>query len=258
MKDFTPLSFDALGAFAAMWMTITRIPLPHALRPQTLVLPSADAMVTMPLAGALFALLAVLPAWALTFVLPPEPCAWLACAIYTALGWSFHIDGWGDLWDGLGSGRRGEAMRTVMKDSRTGSFGVAGIVLALALRAVLLASIPSGRWLAACMLAGGVGRFGACVTAFAGIYPWPGGLGKEIVDGTDARRLACAFLLSCLLIPFAPAAWSFGVLLAALGGLILARTAGRTLGGTNGDVLGAAAVLGELSVLLAIAATLHL
>lgn len=258
MKDSTPVQFDALGAFAAMWMTITRIPLPHALRPQTLALPSADAMATMPLAGAIFALLSALPAWALTFVLPPEPCAWLACAIYTALGWSFHIDGWGDLWDGLGSGRRGEAMRAVMKDSRNGSFGVAGIVLALALRAALLASIPPERWLAACVLAGGVGRFGSCVAAFVGVYPWPEGLGKDIVDGTDGRHLACAFLLSCLLIPFGPIAWAFGVLLAALGGLMLARLSGRTLGGTNGDVLGAAAVLGELSALLATAAALHL
>ena len=243
------MSPSPLAAFASIWMTITRIPLPEPLRPKALTLPSAEAMTAMPLAGALFALIATLPAWLVALFAPPQPCAWLACALYTALGWSFHIDGWGDLWDGFGSGRRGEAMRAVMKDSRTGSFGVAGIVLALGLRAAPLASIPPEHWLSACILAGGVGRLGSNAAAFAGTYPWPSGIGRDIVMGTGLHRLGLAVLLSCLLIPFDPVVWLCGMLLAAAGGYALATATSRVLGGVNGDVLGAAAVLGELLVL---------
>lgn len=243
------MNANPVFSFSSVWMMITRLPLPAFMLPPTASLPDADDMAAMPVAGGVFALVASLPAWALSFVIPPLPCAVFACAIYVALGWSFHLDGWGDLWDGFGSGRRGDAMRAVMKDSHVGAFGAAGIALALMMRASLLSEVDTDEWLAVCVLAGGVGRLASNAAAYAGTYPWPGGIAGGIVSGSGAKQLAYSVLVSCLLIPFGPVLWLLGVVASLAVGCALSKFSERAMGGTNGDVLGAAAVAGELSVL---------
>ncbi len=238
--------------FVVLWTLTARIPLPKKWWPE-IAPPAADALAMMPLAGGILGFLSTLPAWLLAFAVPPAACAWIACGIYTIAGWSLHLDGWGDLWDGVGSGRRGEEMRAVMKDSRSGSFGVAGIVLAIGVRAALLSVIDMEQWLAVCVVAGGVGRFASAAAACVGVYPWEAGLGKDFVTGFKGYQLFCAFLASCLLFPFAPLGWLIGVPLTCLAGVALALWANRALDGTNGDILGAAAVLGEILVLIACA-----
>lgn len=238
--------------FVVLWTLLSRVPLPKGWWPKGAEFPrAADAMTMMPLVGGVLALVATFPAWLLTFAVSRAACAWIACGLYAAAGWSLHLDGWGDLWDGVGSGKRGEAMREVMKDSRSGSFGVVGIVLAISLRAALLSSIPAELWLPAVVAAGGVGRFASNTAACFGEYPWPLGMAKEYVGGFHGYQLFCAFLAACVLLPFSPLfGWAAGVLSAAFAGWALALWANRELGGANGDVLGAAAVLGELVVLM--------
>jgi adenosylcobinamide-GDP ribazoletransferase len=233
--------------FVAVWTLMTRIPLPRALLGVP-ALPSAEAMVLAPFVGALLALMTGLPAWAAARVIPVPAAAWAACGLYTIFGWSLHLDGWGDLWDGVGSGRRGEEMRAVMKDSRVGSFGVAGIVLALALRATLLAGLDTGLWLQALAASGGVGRFALAAAAYAGRYPWGAGMGRDIVSGFGGRHLAVSLAISCFLIPLKPS-FALAIIAAGIAGAALAFWCNKNLGGTNGDVLGASAVLGEIIAL---------
>lgn len=238
--------------FVVFWTLLSRIPLPKAWWPKSEELPSgAEALTMAPLAGGVLGLLAVLPAWLLAQVLPPSACAWIACGFYTIAGWSLHLDGWGDLWDGIGSGKRGDAMREVMKDSRSGSFGVAGIVLAIAIRAALLSAIDVSLWIPACVAAGGVGRFALNVSAYIGKYPWPSGMAKDFVEGFRGYQLFRAGLAVCVLLPFTPfVGWVLGVLCVSVTGAGLALWANRELGGTSGDVLGASEVLGEILVLM--------
>jgi adenosylcobinamide-GDP ribazoletransferase len=233
-----------------VWTLVTRIPLPRGILPKHLILPPADALIMMPLVGGLFGFVVTFPARLAAMAIPPLAAAWIACAIYTILGWSLHLDGWGDLWDGAGSGKRGDAMRAVMKDSRVGTFGVAGIVLAIATRATLLSVIKVENWVSVCVAAGGVGRFASTVTACLGNYPWSQGMGRDVVRGFKGYQLFCSFLVSCFLFPFAPVGWMTGMLSASLAGAGLAKWANRSLGGTNGDIIGASAVLGELLVLI--------
>ena len=242
-----------LGARSLLiWTLITRIPLPTQLH--STKLPGGKSMSVMPLMGALFGAVALLPALPLALFIPPLPCAWIACGIYTLLGWSLHLDGWGDLWDGFGSGRRGEEMRAVMKDSHSGSFAVIGLILALSIRASLLSVIEVSYWLPVCAVAGGVGRLCSVVTAKFGKYPWTSGMARDFVDEADDYQLFCAFAAACLLFPFAPGGWLIGVISVSFAGYWLALWANANLGGTNGDVLGAASVLGEILVLIGCAA----
>lgn len=239
-----------VSRFVVVWSMITRIPLPRGWFPAASALPGAEAMVVLPLVGGVFGFVATLPASLLALSVPPVASAWIACGIYTLAGWSLHLDGWGDLWDGVGSGKRGEGMRRVMKDSRSGTFGVAGIVLAISIRASLLSVISVGNWLSVCIVAGGVGRFAAAVSACVGEYPWSVGMGREFVRGFKGYQLFCSFLAACLLFPFAPAGWTIGMLSAGFGGAALALWANKNLGGVSGDILGAASVLGEILVLI--------
>jgi adenosylcobinamide-GDP ribazoletransferase len=235
--------------FVAVWSLATRIPIPRLLLAGDAALPSADAITLFPLVGGVIAVVTALPAWGAAYFIPLPAAAWAACGLYVIFGWSLHLDGWGDLWDGVGSGRRGEAMRAVMKDSRVGSFGVAGIVLALALRATLLAGIDAGRWLPSLAIAGGAGRFALSAAAYVGHYPWEAGMGREIVNNFEGRHVICSLVLSCLFIPLNPGACLAGIAASGLAGAALAMWCDWNLGGVNGDALGAAAVLGEIIAL---------
>jgi adenosylcobinamide-GDP ribazoletransferase len=238
------------GQFISVWTLITRISLPLKPRSANFALPTADALALMPLAGGLFGVLsAVIPALSACLGLPDLAAAWFACGLYTVLGWGLHLDGWGDVWDGFGSGRRGEELRRVMKDPRTGIFGVAGIVLALSARAALLSDVGAVRWMTVCALGGSVGRFGGTVSACVGKYPWESGMARDIVRGFDGYRLFRSFVFACVMFPLAPFAWTAGMILSSVAGAALAVWANEKLGGVNGDVIGASSVLGELLVL---------
>jgi adenosylcobinamide-GDP ribazoletransferase len=236
--------------FISVWTLITRIPLPRKLCPPKFALPTAEALALMPVAGGLFGALAtVVPALSVRAGLPDIAAAWFACGLYTVLGWGLHLDGWGDLWDGFGSGRRGDELRRVMKDPRTGVFGVAGIVLALAAKASLLPEGGAAHWPVICALSGSVGRFGGTVAARLGKYPWENGMARDIVRGFGGYQLFRSFVFTCVMLPLAPFAWIAGMILSTAAGAALAVWANERLGGVNGDVIGASSVLGELLVM---------
>jgi adenosylcobinamide-GDP ribazoletransferase len=232
--------------FITVWSLITRIRIPGVSRNENFSLPSAEAMIALPLAGGLFGLLSALPAWLAAKAIPHQGAAWIACALYAALGWSIHLDGWGDLWDGIGSGKRGDELRRVLKDPRAGAFSVAAITLAIGTRAALMADIDPAMWLEVCLVSCGVGRFGANVAACLGKYPWEEGMGRDIVRNFGWRQLACSAVAAIALFPFAPKAFALGMITSSLGGAALAGWAEKNLGGVNGDVIGASAVLGEI------------
>jgi adenosylcobinamide-GDP ribazoletransferase len=231
-------------------MLITRIPLPCCILPKNPGMPSADAIALMPLVGGLFGLAATLPARFAAIAVPPAASAWIACGLYTILGWSLHLDGWGDLWDGIGSGKRGDDLRRVMKDSRTGAFGVSGIALAIGTRAALLSSINIEEWIFVCAVAGGVGRFASASAARVGEYPWDEGMGRDIVRNFNGCQFFRSFIAACLMFPLAPFGWAAGMILSGVCGAALAMWANKNLGGTNGDIIGASAVMGEILVLI--------
>ncbi|MDR1650822.1 MAG: adenosylcobinamide-GDP ribazoletransferase [Synergistaceae bacterium] len=247
----TGLAEKFLPRCAVVWTLITRIPLPGALMGSGLPSLTADAMTMLPLMGGLFGLAAAIPAYLAAQVLPHAAAAWVACGLYTALGWSLHLDGWGDLWDGIGSGRKGDEMLKVMKDSSTGAFGASGIVLAIAIRASLLSSVGADKWIPVCAVAAGVGRFAAAVTARIGEHPWEDGMSRDVVRDFEGYQLFCAFAAACILLPFDPNGWAAGMIASCLSGAGFAHLARKNLGGTNGDVLGASAVAGELIVMAA-------
>jgi adenosylcobinamide-GDP ribazoletransferase len=240
---------NIFARFVVIWTFTTRFPMPKVLWPKKTV-PGDKALALMPLVGGILGLFAGAVAAAAQFAgLPQLAAAWLGVTAYTLGGWALHLDGWGDLWDGLGSGKSGEDMRSVIKDTHLGAFGAVGIVCALGLWTSLLAPINIVQKIIACSTAASLGRLTICSAAFFGVYPWEKGLAKGWVDGFTFGDLVLSLICTLPFAFFAPARWIAATPLVIITGALLALWMNKRLGGTNGDVLGAAAVAGEILAL---------
>ena len=95
--------------------------------------PVAGVVIALP-AAALLAILHALGASTLF-------SAFVVLAVQTLLTGALHEDGLSDTADGLGGGRDRESMLAIMKDSRSGSYGVVALVLSFGMRTSALAAI---------------------------------------------------------------------------------------------------------------------
>ena len=184
-------------------------------------------------------------------VAPPLLGAALLVAAWKIATGGIHLDGLADCLDGLAgpdAGRR----RAIMRDSRIGVFGAAGVALLLILfvtalsevatpdrsRLLLLAPVVgrvsplmAGAWLRSATPGQGLGGAFA-----ASLSPWAGPLG-----GAAGLALA-AWLLGPSGTAVAAAGLGLSVLWAAF--------AARRFDGITGDVLGAVVELGELATVV--------
>lgn len=241
---------DFFARFVVAWTLISRIALPKKWWPAQKI-PGNRAVSMIPLAGALLGLLNAMFILLLLLAsgMPRLPAAWLGAAFYTACGWTLHLDGWSDLWDGIGSGKSGEEMRLVMKDSRLGATGAAGLILALGTWTSLMSAVPAEKIGAACVISAAAGRLASCSAAFFGLCPWNEGMSKGVVDVFGEKDLFSAAVCVFPLLVLSPINWLFSVIIAVLTGYGAARGMNSRLGGVNGDVLGAAAVTAEILIL---------
>ena len=183
--------------------------------------------------------------WAASAGLPPLAAAVLSIGATLLATGAFHEDGLADTCDGLFGGWTTEDALRIMKDSRLGTFGVAGLCTVLLAKAALL------RDPAALIAAHAISRFMA-VTLIAAL-PYvraseQGAKAKPVAGGVRPVDLAVAglFGLAPLLLLHRPVLTL--VLVAALT-LILGRWFQRRLGGYTGDTLGATQQVTELVVL---------
>ena len=177
--------------------------------------------------------------------------AWLYVFMSAWLTRALHLDGLADVLDALGSARSGEAFQAVLKDSRMGAFGCAGLILAIAGQIILAAACLRDGLL--------IPLFYAPV--FARCLPFL--LSRIAPPNPQAKLgalLASAPLLPALLLAVVGIGGLFflfsmpgslsAIALAALCLAMLRRLAMRE-GGYNGDFCGFAIVCGEIIILLA-------
>jgi adenosylcobinamide-GDP ribazoletransferase len=233
---------------------LTRLPLGPALPPEPGAL--ARASWALPLVGAgIGAACAAVYALALGAHAPPLCAALLAVGAGVLVTGALHEDGLADTADGLGGGSDRAAKLAIMRDSRSGVFGVLALVFSVALRAASIAALGGGgAVLAALVAAHAVGR-GALPSVLHFVPAARGdGLGAE-AGRPDAVEMGWALGLAGViaLVALGPGA---GVLALALAGVVMAASAGlawRQVGGHSGDVLGAIEQGGETAMLLAAA-----
>jgi adenosylcobinamide-GDP ribazoletransferase len=216
----------------------------------------ARAMRCFPLVGAALGLAAGAVHVVAAAVLPPFAAALLAVLALVVLTGALHEDGLADFTDGLGARGGRERRLEVMRDSRTGAFGVLALVFSVGLRTSALAALPHG-WPATAALVAAAALSRALIPAAMQVMApaRPDGLGAS-AGVPDASVAAAAMGLALL----AALAGGLGlgtilaILAAALGAaLAVVAVARRVLGGYTGDVLGAVQQVAEAAALLAVA-----
>lgn len=254
------------------------------------------SMFHLPLCGLVIGLCACAPVLAGLFAGMPLAQAWLIVMLSAWMTRGLHLDGLADVMDCAGQHLNPERFWVIIKDSRSGTFGVAALVLALLGQTALFAEILRARPDWGAFALPWIFVFGrACAVGFgrahrAIIRP---GLGGLFLAGATVPAVAWAFGLTAFLaamlaalpahVPsfspaFAPAPWLGPWLapplaagpalllalcsvlgfsaLAALAALFPLHRLARAVGGINGDFLGAAIVLGETAAAAGLALAL--
>ncbi|MDJ0277822.1 adenosylcobinamide-GDP ribazoletransferase [Sphingomonas sp. 2R-10] len=237
---------------------LTRLPVPvlSRLSAQQAADGLARALAWLPPVGSLIGAATALVFVAAQGFWPVWVAAVLALMVEALLTGAFHEDAVADFCDAFGGTASGERALAIMKDSRIGSYGTLGLGLVVLLRVATMVALPPMLAVAAIVGAATVGRL--CAVTLAAIVA-PVGQGSAARAGRmPPARLALALLLA--LPGIAPLAWVRpGATLAALMAMAvmlwwLRRFVSRRIGGSTGDCLGFAAAIGQLAVLLAVAA----
>lgn len=226
----------------------------------------------MPLCGLVLGLAVAAPLYALHWAGPlagkPLAHAWLAVALCLWLTRALHLDGLSDICDGAAAHVNPERFWTIVKDSRVGTFGAAGVCLYLLGQVALLTEALRGREpLAAALAILWViffGRVCGVLFGFAHRGLLRPGLGGLFLSGATPLCVAWAVswavavglalgLYGQSITPHAGFLAAVGSVAAALLVLVPLSRLGRAVGGVNGDFLGAAILLGETAAALSLA-----
>jgi adenosylcobinamide-GDP ribazoletransferase len=237
---------------------LTRLPVDWLTDPQATLpaRPLAAAMRAFPLVGILVGIVGWgVYALADALALPALIGALLAVAATVAVTGALHEDGLADTADGFGGGAERVRKLAIMRDSRSGAYGVLALIFSVALRAAALAALMPPRAGLALVAAHTVSR-GFMPPLMRWLEPArDDGLGAAAGQPDDAAILWClaiAFIVALLCL--GGGTGLAGLIVAAAAVAALAALARRQIGGYTGDVLGAAQQIGEIAMLLTAAA----
>ncbi|MEM9954828.1 MAG: adenosylcobinamide-GDP ribazoletransferase [Chloroflexota bacterium] len=156
-----------------------------------------------------------------------------------------HLDGFADSCDSLLATVSVERRLDIMKDPRTGSWAVIGLVLLLLGKWIFLQSAS----VAYILLAPVLGRWVMSIAVLTIPYARKQGLGSYFRDGAGWREIMIATGITLIAIWWLNAWWvAFGVLIIAI--LLIRWTMTRLGGGITGDIYGALCEICEVMCLL--------
>jgi adenosylcobinamide-GDP ribazoletransferase len=227
----------------------TRLPLART-TPEKAI---AKAAWALPLAGLVVGLIgALVYALSLRLGLPAWPAAALTVAATLVVTGALHEDGLADTADGFGGGNTRQQKLDIMRDSRTGAYGVCALVLSLLLRVAALASLADTHavvW----ALVGSHSAARATMPVLMWLLPPARGDGLSHDAGRPpgesvaaAAAIAFVVLLFCLY----PGRAVIAALLLVAVIALMAWLSMRQIDGQTGDVVGALEQVAEIVVLL--------
>ncbi|MDI6776131.1 MAG: adenosylcobinamide-GDP ribazoletransferase [Syntrophales bacterium] len=212
------------------------------------------SMACFPLVGLLLGLILVAVRYAFGYILPASIVDILVIAVLVIITGALHLDGFADTVDGLTGGKDREKTLAIMRDSRIGSFAVAGLVLFLMLKIFALLEAPPEIKNRILLLMPVLGRWSTVQLAFGFTYARSGpGTGLAFTRFAGKREYVIATLITAVI--------SLGLfqlkgllilLVIAVLTLLFGLFFQRRLGGVTGDIIGAACEINEVATLLMI------
>jgi adenosylcobinamide-GDP ribazoletransferase len=240
---------------------LTRVPIPGGMnRPNPDLTLLKASVVYFPLVGGLIGLATGSVLWVGLQVWPAIVAVVLALIFEALLTGAFHEDAVADCCDAFGGGWTREDVLRIMKDSRVGSYGSLGLLLAVALRAAGLFNLKPEYLIAATAGSAALGRW-AILILMCAVPPIPNreGLSKDVGEQTGLREL---LISSGIVLPFTvglawllPGQLAIGCLLMVLLVLVWGWYVKRRIGGITGDCLGCGCYMAQCVILAA--AVLH-
>jgi adenosylcobinamide-GDP ribazoletransferase len=231
--------------FTAAVQFLTRVPVRLRRAPDL-----ARAVPWFPVVGTLIGAAVGAVAAGMMHVAPSTVAAAVAVLFGLAVTGAFHEDGLADLADAMGGSTPAER-REILRDSRHGSYGVAALTGSIVLRTVGVAALGPADAFTGLVAAHTLGR-GAAVGVMRIGRPLPGSrLAAEHRGALTGERVGLAVAVSIAVAAVATG-WRAGPLVAgaAIGAALVTVVAVRTLGGVNGDVLGAVEQVVECATLV--------
>ena len=242
---------DRTEEFKASLAFSTRLPVVRATSQSAKAV--ANAAWAFPVTGVVVGLIG-----ALVYVLahrlgvPAWPAAALSVAATLIVTGALHEDGLADTADGFGGGNSREQKLDIMRDSRTGAYGVCALVLSLLLRIGALASFTDAYAVVWALLASHCAARATMVILMWLLPPARSdGLSHEAGSPSGEGAAAAAVIaLVVLLFCLHPLRGVIAALALIAAVALMAWLTMRQIDGQTGDVLGATEQVGEIVVLL--------
>lgn len=249
---------EEFAVFALAVQFLTRLPLPRD--PGCTAERLAASPRWYPAVGLMVGAIAGLGYWLSAPVFPPVLAALVSTALGLLVTGCLHEDGFADCCDGLGGGATPERALEIMRDSRLGTYGAAGLGLMLAVKVLALGSLPPALVPLALVAGHAASRASAVTVIATSRYVRAHGAGHPIARGVGpgGHALALGIAGAAILCLAAIAQWAALGALAGLvlGHLIMRSRFERRLGGYTGDCLGAVQQVSEIGFYLGLLACL--
>ncbi|MFH1245668.1 MAG: adenosylcobinamide-GDP ribazoletransferase [Candidatus Omnitrophota bacterium] len=208
------------------------------------------SLLYFPIIGALIG--AILTALSCLFsCLPILPKGALILAASVILTGGIHLDGFADTCDGFYGGKSKEKILEIMRDSRIGVMGAAGIVILLLLKFSLIVSIPGHFLWRSLIMMTVFGRWAQVLACFVSPYARQEGKAGVFIECAGKKEFIAATAIALLL--FLLMGRLSGMIIFGLAAVVvflcIAWIKGK-IGGMTGDTIGAVNETGETAVLL--------
>jgi adenosylcobinamide-GDP ribazoletransferase len=239
-------------SFLAALQLLTSIPVP--LKRELSPAQPGRATAYFPLIGLIIGGILAGLNWLLSLILPPAVVNILLIVALVILTGAIHLDGLADTCDGLAGHRTVEQRWQVMRDSRTGAFGVVGIILILLVKYISLNNVPSDSMTAVLLFMPVVSRGAMVYAIFAYPYARPEGLGAAYKTATRWPEVTTATVLTlAIAAALYPLFFVTGFLL--IGGIWIIATAlsfylKHKFAGLTGDTYGTINEVSEVMALI--------
>lgn len=234
--------------FISAWRFLTIIPFPRCREatPEEI----GGSLVYFPIVGLIIGLVIAGNGWVFREFVSQVVVSILVVIAGTLMTGAIHLDGLSDTFDGFGGNTIEERLR-IMRDSRSGSFGVIAIVCILLLKVLSLITVPQVRFLQVLILMPVAGR--AAMVYAVNVFPYarPSGLGTLFKKNTNVYSSIIAAIVVLAVAAFF-FQWAGVVAVVLVFGIVTGAAFffKRRLGGLTGDVYGAINEIAEVSVLV--------
>lgn len=215
-----------------------------------------NGFIYFPIVGGVVGSILMLPLLAVEHV-PEMVMPFFIIILYLLIVGGLHIDGIGDVFDGIFSARDRDRMLVIMEDSHVGAFGVVGLILYFIGMFIGLYEVcQKDQAMLYVFLLPVLGRSFGLIGAGAGRYAKETGLGKSLIDGTKPVVSVALVMISCLVtyVIGLPVLVAFLVTLTVV--LTIVFRIQKLLGGITGDVIGLLVEVSQVVFLLALSVSL--